>query len=222
MGAIVKGRTGITTSYAADLLLWQVPTSELAAHLEKFPRRTDWIQLWSGRKFYPLEPHPMDVFIEDIAHNLSMMCRFGGAIREPYSVAEHCVRASWIVPVEDALDTLLHEGDECWGMPDLTRPVKHHPAFKALWDFYGGQQQAAVNVRFGLRMEKPDSVKHADDVMLLTEQRDLQGPQVEPWTMWAKGVKPLSMTIEPWTQREAEMKFLQRFYELGGKYADPS
>ena len=196
--------------------LWQVPAAELEAYLGHYPRTTDWIQLYSGRKFWPLEPHPSDVFIQDIAHNLANMCRFGGCIYPGYSVAEHCVRVSWLCPT---LEALLHEGDECWGMPDLTRPVKYHPDFRKLWDYYGGQQQAAVNLRFGLdpHLKSPE-VKQADNILLITEQRDLQGAQIEPWTKWAD-CEPLPDVIVPWSMEVARQRFLERFAELGGRYA---
>jgi hypothetical protein len=45
-------------------------------------RYGQWIQVYSGGKFYPLDPHPDEVFIEDIAHALSMLCRYTGHINK--------------------------------------------------------------------------------------------------------------------------------------------
>lgn len=47
------------------------------------------IQTYTGRKFWPLDPRPEDVCIEDIAHALSLKCRFGGHCKRFYSVAQH-------------------------------------------------------------------------------------------------------------------------------------
>ena len=54
----------------------------------------DWIQTYSGKKFYPLDPRPEDIDIRDIAHALSLNCRFNGHCRCFYSVAEHSVGVS--------------------------------------------------------------------------------------------------------------------------------
>ena len=86
-------------------------------------RKGDWIQTFTGRAFYVLDPRPEDVDIEDIAHALSMQCRFAGHCREFYSVAQHSVTASWLVPPEDALWGLLHDAAEAY-VVDLPRPIK--------------------------------------------------------------------------------------------------
>ena len=53
-----------------------------------------WIQTFTGRKFFPLAPDGAEVCIEDIAHALSMKCRFNGHCLRFYSVAEHSVRVA--------------------------------------------------------------------------------------------------------------------------------
>ncbi len=50
-----------------------------------------WIQTYTGICFNPFLPDPKDITLEDIAHALSMMCRYNGHTKEFYSVAEHCV-----------------------------------------------------------------------------------------------------------------------------------
>lgn len=47
----------------------------------------DWIQTYTNKQFWPLDPRPEDVCIEDIAHALSLQCRFTGHVREFYSTA---------------------------------------------------------------------------------------------------------------------------------------
>ena len=51
----------------------------------------DWIQVHSGRQFWPLDPRTEEVDIHDIAHALSLVCRFTGHVKEFYSVAQHSV-----------------------------------------------------------------------------------------------------------------------------------
>jgi hypothetical protein len=65
--------------------------------------RGDWIQTATGRPFWPIDPRPEDIDIEDIAHALSMLCRFGGHCLRFYSVAEHSVLLSQYVAPEHKL-----------------------------------------------------------------------------------------------------------------------
>ena len=53
-----------------------------------------WIETYSGKRFYILDPRPQDVDIVDIAHALSLLTRFTGHTREFYSVAQHSVLVS--------------------------------------------------------------------------------------------------------------------------------
>lgn len=64
--------------------------------------RGDWMQTYTGRRFYPLDPRPDEIDPEDIAHALSLLCRYGGHVDRFYSVAEHCVLMSepWYLGVE--------------------------------------------------------------------------------------------------------------------------
>lgn len=67
---------------------------------------------YTGRTFYPFDPRPEDICIEDIAHSLSNMCRFCGHVREFYSVAEHSVRGASHLYGLNALQFLLHDAAE--------------------------------------------------------------------------------------------------------------
>lgn len=83
-----------------------------------------WIQTFSGRQFFPLEPRVEDVCIEDIAHGLSNLCRYAGHCECFYSVAQHCLLVSRVVPREHALRGLLHDASEAY-LIDVPRPIKH-------------------------------------------------------------------------------------------------
>src|ERR1700724_2684254 len=88
-----------------------------------------WQQTFTGRRFYPLSPRVEDVCIEDIAHALSNICRYGGHCREFYSVAQHCNMVSDWMP-EFKLEGLLHDSPEAY-IGDMVRPVKHSAEMKA-------------------------------------------------------------------------------------------
>src|SRR5690242_11754504 len=90
------------------------------------PRRGDWMQTYTGRRFWPLDPRVDDIDIGDIAHHLSLVCRFAGACREFYSVAQHCVGVSYVCDPKDALWGLLHDAAEAY-VGDMVRPLKRSP-----------------------------------------------------------------------------------------------
>ena len=167
----------------------------------------DWIQTWTGRPFRPLHPDPDSIDIRDIAHALSLLCRFNGHCNVFYSVAEHAERVSRAVPPEHALWGLLHDAAEAY-ISDLPRPVKRQvPAFV---DFEDALLEV-IMARFGQPWPMPEEVKRADDRLLATEQRDLMPPCC---VAWGQGVEALPERIEPMTPPEAERAFLARFQEL--------
>lgn len=171
-----------------------------------------WIQTASGLAFWPLDPKPEHVCIEDIAHALGMKCRYTGHTRVFYSVAQHSVIASRIVPREDALWALLHDASEAY-LPDVARPVKRAmPGFMEIED----RLMQAVAERFGLRRPMPESVHHADLVLLATERRDLMSSPPYRW-LSTENVTPLPERINPKLPPEAREMFLHRFGELTAK-----
>src|SRR5271165_7548492 len=88
-------------------------------------RKGDWIQTYTGRVMYPLDPRPEEINIIDIAHALSNLCRFTGHVRTFYSVAEHSVRVSQHCDPKDALWGLLHDASEAY-LADMSRPMKRY------------------------------------------------------------------------------------------------
>ena len=92
------------------------------------PKNTEaWIMTQTGRMFFFENPHPRSIVIEDIAHALSQICRFTGHTKCHYSVAEHCVRVSWLAETKYgkpyAKEGLLHDASEAY-MNDLNGPLK--------------------------------------------------------------------------------------------------
>jgi len=166
-----------------------------------------WIQTYTGRRFHPLDPVADDLHVADIAHSLSLQCRFNGHCRVFYSVAEHSVRVADILPAHLERWGLLHDATEAY-VGDLPRPLKQQlPLYRRSED----RLMEVVARRFGLAWPMPEAVRHADNRLLATEARDLMAPPPEPWNL---GVEPLDGRIVPWPAAEAERRFLERFGEL--------
>ena len=166
-----------------------------------------WIQTYTGRQFFPLEPRPEDIDLSDIAHSLSLQCRFSGHCLRFYSVAEHSVRVSHILSPELAMWGLLHDAAEAY-LTDLPRPVKQRvPEFQVIED----RLLEVIVAHFGLTWPMPEAVAQADSRLLATEARDLM---VLPPESWGHEVVPLDELIEPWAPGKAEWAFLDRYREL--------
>ena len=171
-----------------------------------------WMLTYTGRAWWPLDPDPNDVDIVDIAHALSMLCRFSGMVREFYSVAEHSWHVSTMVPRAYALEALLHDASEAYCC-DVVRPLKY-----ALPDYLRVEalNQLAVRTKFGLPHIESPCVKEADNNILSTERRDLLPAVVhgQDWIM--PGVLDERVMLACWSPGLAERMFLERFEELGG------
>jgi hypothetical protein len=185
-----------------------------------------WIQTFTGKAFDLLDPKPETVCIEDIAHHLALINRFTGATREPYSVAQHSVLCSWIVPPELALTALLHDAAEAY-VADVSRPLKEAMRQAAdrrtdsewtPYDYISERIECAVGQRFGVELVDLDPrVKHADLVMLATERVHFHGSAPRDWDLGVEAYDFPEETIAPWSWRSAEDHFLGVFRLRGGK-----
>src|ERR1035437_4738778 len=167
------------------------------------------IGTFSGLRFWPLDPNPEKILVEDIAHALAHQCRFGGHASRFYSVAEHSVHVSRLCPPDDAFWGLLHDASEAY-LVDLPRPLKLLPEF-APYREAERRLQRAVAVRFGLPPDQPARVTEADDTMLWIEAHSLLGSMPEAAI---RDTRPPFETTAPLLPVEAERLFLNRFKEL--------
>ncbi|MDT0138063.1 hypothetical protein [Acidovorax sp. PRC11] len=168
------------------------------------------ILLASGRYFSFTDPESTPVSVEDIAHALSHLCRFTGHCRGFYSVAQHAVLVSHLVPPEHAYHALHHDDVEAV-MGDMSSPLKRlMPEYKALEH----RVEAAILAQFGLPAATPAEVKHADLVALHTEQRDLMHIDGGRWPM-LDGIAPSAKhKLEPMPPEEARRAYLERHFQL--------
>lgn len=186
------------------------PSTEMDTEgIYQFNPEDAWIQTYTGRRFTPTNPNPDAIIIQDIAHALSMQCRFGGHVKTFYSVAQHCVLVSYICNFEDAFWGLMHDASEAY-LVDVPRPLKHSGKLDAYIEFEG-KVQAAICKRYDLPEKEPASIKKADTILLVTEARDLLPNKRSDWTLTAE---PLPFKINPLGPREAKDLFMKRFYEL--------
>jgi hypothetical protein len=165
---------------------------------------------YTGRSFWPMDPRPEDVSILDIAHALSNQCRFSGHTHEFYSVAEHSVRVSLIVPEPHELWGLLHDAAEAY-LIDWPRPLKQNGLMGWLYRRAERRLMRVICQRFELGIEQPGCVTLADQILLATEQRDLFDKQS---SMPVSSDVLLPERIEPMNPAEAKAAFLERFQEL--------
>ncbi len=173
--------------------------------------RGSWMQTYKGIDFYPFDPKPEEIDIEDIAHALSLQCRYAGHCRFHYSIAQHSIYVSQCVPKLDALWGLLHDASEAY-LVDLPRPIKNFSLLGVEYRVIEANLMACITKRFGLEGEMPLSVKHADERVLATEKRDIMPPCGRDWDLGFAPVKGLH--IASWSDMAAESKFMERFREL--------
>jgi hypothetical protein len=172
-------------------------------------RRGDWMQTFTGRQFWPIDPRASEVHIEDIAHALSMMCRYNGHCKVFYSVAEHSVLVSRALPDDLAMWGLLHDASEAY-IADIVRPAKR---------FITGYHEAetrimnAVCERFGLQPTMPSEVKRVDNAILADESAALLGPVPADWGLREP---PLGVDIIGFSPWDAETLFINRYHEIVG------
>lgn len=172
-------------------------------------RKGDWMQTYTGRRFYPLAPTADDIHPLDIAHALSLLCRFNGHVDRFYSVAEHCVLLSYAVAPEHALWALLHDATEAY-VGDMVRPLKRSmPEYVAVEDGV----MAAIAEAFGISGTMPPEVKLADSRILLNERSALMPHTVHKWAV--DDLEPLpNTTVIGMSPAAIEAEYISRLTDL--------
>ncbi len=188
-----------------------------------------WQRMLSGRRLDLIDPSPLDVEIDDIAHGLARVARWNGQTvgGHAFSVAQHCLFVDQIAlvrrpgaPPRDRLATLLHDAPE-YVVGDMISP------FKAVvgGDYKPVEERilAAIHLRFGLPAALPKtltaSIKKADRIAAYWEAVHLAGfDEAEAVKYFRRPYRPLigklKALLTPWPAIEAETAYMNRFQAL--------
>lgn len=184
-----------------------------------------WQRMLSGRRLDLLDPSPLDIEIEDIAHGLSRQARWNGQTAGDwaFSVAQHCLVVEQLVLRlrPDAarpwcLAALLHDAPE-YVIGDLITPFK--AAVGLDYRDFEARLQRAVHIRFGLPPALPKTlvqlIKRADRLSAFFEATALAGfDRSEAERLFGKPRVIESLALQPWPPPEAKAKFMTRFTHL--------
>ncbi len=188
-----------------------------------------WQRMLSGRRLDLVDPSPLDVEIDDIAHGLARVARWNGQTfgDHAFSVAQHCLFVERIAlarrpgaPPRDRLAALLHDAPE-YVIGDMISP------FKAVvgGDYKPVEERllAAIHLRFGLPVNLPKtltaSIKKADRIAAYWEAVHLAGfGEGEAAKYFRRPYQPLTGKLQalltPLPASEAQSRYMRRFQVL--------
>ena len=182
----------------------------------------------SGRRLDLLDPSPLDIEIEDIAHGLARVARWNGQTTgaHAFSVAQHCVLVERLtaelsprIAREARLAALLHDASE-YVIGDLISPFK--AAVGIDYKDFERRLLAAIHIRFGLparlTADLSQAIKRADTVAAFFEATQLAGfGEAEARTFFGTPPKALKLPkLKILPAAEAQARFLSRFRQLSG------
>lgn len=180
------------------------------------------IILQSAREFDLLKPRADLITTLDIAHALSLICRFNGHCNRHYSVAQHSLLVADIVESqghgpEIQLLALLHDAAEAY-VGDLVRPLKlwlrqDTGGTGSNYDWIERRIWQAIRERFDLPRALPIVVHEADMIALATERRELLPDHPSVWDC-LRGITPHNSELPAWTPLQARQAFHDRLLEL--------
>lgn len=184
-----------------------------------------WQRMLSGRRLDLLDPSPLDIEIEDIAHGLARVARWNGQTEgdHAFTVAEHCVlvddicaklRPGW--PARWRLAALLHDAPE-YVIGDMISPFK--AALGIDYKAFEHRLAAAIHIRFGLPADLPHTVeeivKRADRASAFFEATQIAGfDDEEAARIFGRPRGLVPIRLKPLPTREAQARFLKRFVDL--------
>lgn len=192
-----------------------------------FAEGQGWIQTYSGVRFEILNPTTEMINRTDIAHALSLICRFNGHTRFFYSVAQHSLLVKELISIELCdnkynlltdkenlklqLYALLHDASEAY-IGDITRPLKKLAKMSSYRDIEKNLEYVIAQ-KFGLSAQMPQLIKDMDNLALMVEARDLMSPLHKDWLDVPKNIDHIGQ-IYPMFQSLCESKFLGELHIL--------
>jgi len=179
----------------------------------------------SGRRLDLLDPSPLDIEIEDIAHGLARVARWNGQTygEHGFSVAQHSIVVEEICAhIEPGLEprwrlaALLHDAPE-YVIGDMISPFK--AALGLNYKGFEDRLEAAIHLRFGLPARPPASVKalikRADQASAFFEATQLAGfTATEALGFFGSPPRGYHLDIEPLPASEAQVQYVGRFHLL--------
>ena len=189
------------------------------------PEPRAWQRMLSGRRLDLLDPSPLDIEVDDIAHGLARVARWNGQTlgEHAFSVAQHSVVVEDIlahlqpdIAPRWRLAALLHDASE-YVIGDMISPFK--AALGVDYKSFEARLEAAIHIRFGLPAKTPAEtkvlIKRADRICAYFEAVQLAGfaPE-EALTLFGSPPMDYVTTLEPWAPAIAQDRYLHRFHLL--------
>jgi uncharacterized protein len=194
--------------------------------VDEAPKRA-WQRMLSGRRLDLLDPSPLDIEIEDIAHGLARVARWNGqtAGEHAFSVAQHCVLVTELfshtnptATKSQKLAALLHDAPE-YVVGDMISPFK--AALGVDYKAFENRLLSAIYVRFGLASHIPqtlvDAIKQADKVSAYLEATQLAGFTLDEGRKFfgqPKGLNGFDTALKPLPTLQATQVYLRIFRSL--------
>jgi uncharacterized protein len=171
-----------------------------------------WIETFTGKAFPVKDIQPELIDIDDIAHALSLTCRYAGHCKRFYSVAEHCCHVHAFLnamghPRSVQRSALLHDASEAY-LGDVTRPLKVClPDYRTLEK----RLQGAIYERFDATptSDAAEAIRQADNMVLKTEARELMASRGRLWNFG--DLEYALVEIHGWSPEKAKQEFLERW-----------
>lgn len=156
----------------------------------------DCIRTNSGIFVNVFNTDPDSLVIEDMAHALASLPRFGGHLNRHYSIAQHSVLAAMRASTPSKKGALLHDGSEAW-LLDMPTPIKNNlPDYKSTEHKF----MLVIADKFGFEYPLNKEIKQIDADLLQLE--------------WENLVLTDNPDFNCWSQKKAKKMFLKMFYSL--------
>ena len=173
------------------------------------------IRTFTGQYVDVFDPNPDTILIEDIAHALSMQCRFGGHMKNFYSVAQHSYCVYMMTEAKELkLQALMHDASEAY-LLDIPRPIKNELSnYKEI----EAKLMDVIAAKFGFEMPMHEEVKKWDEEMLHFEWNNMiiNDKSVSAHTQSLSKLygMPVGDLVPCWSSEEAKKYFLMAFNNL--------